>query len=146
MNTFVLEAGLSAAIFLVIWMVVGNRVFKPFLANLEEREERTKGDEKRAVAARAKAQQLSAKFEEEIKQARLAGIRHRDDYVATAKAEAAKIVEQALDRSMRELDTARAELDALKGKVRTELSQEAQVLSGAILDKLLRGSGERLIH
>jgi len=145
-DSLYIQLGIPALTFITVWYLLGNSVFKPFLANLEEREDRTTGDEKRAAEARQKTAQLHIKLEEQLKIARLEGIRMRDDYAAQAKLEAGRTQDQALQVALKQLDGARAEIETIKAKVRSELQGEAQALSGAILDKLLRNSAERVIH
>ena len=146
LHTFLTEIFPSTVIFIVVWMIFGNAVVKPFLKNLEDREERTTGDEKRAGEARQKTKQLLAQVEQELKVARLEGIRLRDDQVLKAKSEANKIADQASSASMAQLEAARDDIAQMKAKVRSELGSEVEGLSAMLIEKLMSAPGERVIH
>ena len=137
LHTFLTEIFPSTVIFIVVWMIFGNAVVKPFLKNLEAREDRTTGDEKRAAEARQQTKQMLAQIDQELKVSRLEGIKLRDDYVLKAKTEANKISDQASAVSLAQLEAARDDLSQMKSKVRSELKSEVEGLSAMLIEKLM---------
>ncbi len=136
----------SAVLFIVVWIVLGNYVFKPFFALLEEREERTVGDEKRAVKRREEARQLQERIDTTLFQTRLRAIEQRDVKLATARAEAQKVIDEALERAHRELRAAREEIADLKVRARKQMGGEVKALSDTFVNKLLADGTSKLVH
>ena len=145
-SAFIINVGGSAALFIIIWAIVGNGVFKPFLALLEERDERTHGDDQRATDIKGQADNLQYKIDLELKDAALEGISTRDAKVAAAKQEAAGIIEQAMKKTQAELEAARTEIETVSAGARAELRAESEVVAGAMLEQVLGPSGGRVVH
>ena len=146
MNQILVEMIFSAATFLVLWSVLGNKLFKPYFRLLEEREARTLGDEQLAVEKRHEAKQLAADLEEQLRTARLEGIRRRDERVSKAKAEAQVIVDRAAEQASQELKRAQQQIAELKAKALGELPQEAEKLSKLVVSRALATDTSSTIH
>lgn len=145
-SAFLINVAGSAGLFILIWAIVGNGVFKPFLALLNEREERTTGDDAKAADIRSQADNLQYKIDLELKEAALQGIRERDAKVATAKQEASVIMEQAANKAQAELEAARSEIETVAAGARAELRAESEVVAGAMLEQVLGSSDGRVVH
>ncbi len=136
----------SAGLFILLWTILGNALFKPYIKLLEEREARTMGDEKRAAEAFRESEKVAQEINEELRQAALHGIKIRDSHVAEAKDEANQVVDHASSVAARELEAAREEIAKLVAEAREQINQDAQQVAGAMLDRLLTGSGSQVVH
>lgn len=145
-SAFYIDVAGSAGLFILIWAIVGNGVFKPFLALLDEREARTTGDDLKAQDIQSQADNLQFKIDLELKDAALVGIQERDAKVAIAKQEASSILEQASNKAQAELGAARLEIEEVSAGARAELRAEAEVVAGAMLEQVLGSSGGRVVH
>ncbi|MCB0346651.1 MAG: hypothetical protein KDD66_16165 [Bdellovibrionales bacterium] len=141
-----IEIAASAGLFILLWIVLGNTLFKPYIRLIEEREARTMGDEKRAGEAARETERISNEIKEELRQAALHGIKIRDSHVAEAKAEANQVTEHASNVAAKELTAARKEIAKLVAEARDQINQDAQQVAGAMLDRLLTGSGSQPLH
>lgn len=141
-----IEIAASAGLFILLWVILGNLLFKPYLALLEEREARTVGDERRASEGQREAQRLQGEVNEELRQAALQGIKIRDSHVAEAKQEAAEITEQAAGRAAEAVAEARAEIERQVAAAREQIGQDAEQVAGVMLERLLSGSATQVVH
>ncbi|MFN8390466.1 MAG: ATP synthase F0 subunit B [Bdellovibrionota bacterium] len=141
-----LQAGLSAATFIVLWIVLGNMVFKPLFQLIEEREARTSGDEQAAVERRQEAKDLAATIEEKLRAARVDGVQLRDARVAQAKREAQAILDRAEESATEELRRAQQMIDDLKARALGELQPEAEKLSQLVVARAIAQNATDTIH
>ncbi len=133
----------SAALFILLWAVLGNLVFKPFLAILTEREEKTLGAEKRSVLLSEQCDELNVKLNQELRTARLQAIHLRDVEVEKTKGEGKGIVEKSSIAAQHILESGRDELRQAAQQARTELDKDITVLSNTLLEKILETAGDR---
>lgn len=144
--SLVYEAGLSSAFFILLWIVLGNGVFKPLLRNLEAREDNTKGAEERARKARDDAKDLQQKLADQRRRARLKGVSVRDKLIRQAQAEGKKLIEEASHKA--EAETARGREDIAKSRVLAEgdLQRETDALARLLSAKVLEGGSDRVLQ
>jgi len=142
------EIGISAAIFIILWLVLSRLFFKPFIELVEEREEKTVGTDQQARRTEDSNTELAAEIEEELSEARLEAVRQRDQLVAVANSEAGAATAKAFGQAKRQVETARLEIEKVKTQARVELAQEAEGIRQVLTKKLLEGHGEvkRTIH
>jgi F0F1-type ATP synthase membrane subunit b/b' len=137
----------SIIIFLVLWQILSRYFFKTMFQLLELREARTTGDEKRALLLRKDTQKIMEFIENEVKTAKLLGIKGRNEITAVAKAEAEKIIEAARLEASRELENARKQILILKERARQELLSEAKKLADETYLRLLNeNASHTIIH
>jgi F-type H+-transporting ATPase subunit b len=128
---------LQAAIFFLLLAWLSPMLFDPFLKLFDERDKRIVGaaDEAKKLAGSAdeSARALEQKMQEAQAEARkvLTGLR------AQAQAAEAKIIAEAREKADSKIDEAQTELFAASEDARRKLKDEAQVLSGQIVQKLL---------
>lgn len=146
MNEILLEIGSSTATVLVLWYVLGNHVFKPFFALIDEREARTTGDEHDAVDLRNRQRALQAQIEEKLRDARIAGVMMRDDRVNQAKKEGQAIIDREAQQAAIELKKAEAQIAELKAKAQAEVPLEASKLAKLVASRALATEQSRTIH
>jgi len=136
----------SLIIFLVLWQVMSRYFFKTMFEVLELREARTVGDERRALLLRQDTRTAVEHIENEVKAAKLLGIKGRNEITGAAKMEAEKIIEAAHLEALRELESARHQIAALKEKAKRDLLAEAQRLADETYLKLLDESQQGVMH
>lgn len=145
-NILVQTSILAAALFVVVWVFVGKYLFKPFIAVLEEREQRTVGDAKRAREKKDEVKTLVAKLDEQLVSARLEGIRRRDKKITEAKTEAQDLVDRAAEQARESVESARLEIERIKKQALSDLSSEADQLSEAVVAKAKGLGAPRILH
>ena len=137
---------LSTGIFLIVWYVVGNNLFKPYLALLDEREAKTSGAERDAEALQEQTIKLNRELDAELRSARVEGISLRDGYVQAAKQTAQEIIDNANDSANLELEKNRHLIEELKANTRGDVPRESEKLAGMVVNRVLSGDGSRAIH
>ena len=140
------EVATYVVLFLILWQIIGPLYLKPFFALLTEREERTTGDEKRAYSMREQTREVVRQLEIKRQQARLDGIKLRDEQVQQARLRAESIIKSAEERADAEFQQAKAGIDLAKVKAMAEVETEAAKISDAIVGKMLAANAERTLH
>lgn len=135
----------SALLFLGVWALF-RRILVPFIKNVEERQERTFGDEHSAVEKRQKVKVLDAEIEELLRRARLEGAESRDAKVAAAKKEAQQMLESAEAWAAEELKKAEDEVVRVKTRALSEVPSEVEKLSRLVVERALSSGGSNVMH
>ncbi len=146
LNSAIIDVVCSAGLFITLWVILGNNLFKPYLKLLEDREARTSGDEKRALELSDMSEDVRRSIDEELRGTRLQGLAARDAAVSKSKEEARRIVDDATEQARIELESARGQIEKLKSQARVELAAEAEQLSATLLSRLLAERGTQTIH
>lgn len=138
---------ISGVIFLLVWAVFGNLVFKPFLDLVAEREEKTVGSTRHAAEKKRESRSLEQKVEEELREARLEGIQQRDKLAEAARKQSQQVLEAADAAAREEIRKAQLEIDELKSRAEQELAQEAAALAELVVKRALTPvSSEHYVH
>ena len=107
-------------LFLGLWLIVSKVLFRPYVALLDEREQKTTGADDSAYRLEHEAERLRAQYEEAIANA-----------AATGNATKEAIVQQARQRREELLGSAREEaagiLERVRQEVQSQLSQEREL-------------------
>ena len=135
-----LEFLTSIACFLIIWLVLGNFVFKPFFALLALREERTTGSEAEAVNKKQESKKLASSIEQDLRQTRLDAYSIREEKIKNAKIQAQSIIDLASAKVKEELGDAEKSIKDLKQKASSDITNESSLISKAIIKKVLSSS------
>lgn len=141
-----IHIGASAALFLLVWNVLGRGLLKPFFDLVIEREAKTTGSETLAGHKREELRALEANVRTAQQEARLHGLARRDELVSHAKVQAQGTRESAVESAQRELAKAKAELAQLRARSETEIEAEVERISAQIIQRVLVKSAERTIH
>lgn len=136
----------AACLFLVVWGVLGRFLFKPYLALLNEREARTKGDAMLALRKREQSRERRQIIEERLRQARIEGISVRDSKIDEAKIFAQQIVSEAVEEARIQSENTLREIELLRIEAFEQLSNDSQTLSNLIVEKLTEESSGRVLH
>lgn len=135
-NTFA-HTLVSGFTFLGIWAFLGNKLFRPYLEVVEQRETATVGAEARAVELRRETQRIQAEIEEQLRQARVEGIKRRDAQVDEAKKNAAAVLERVSSQAGERLKSAHAEIAELRRAAEREVESESQKLAALVCERAL---------
>lgn len=140
------QIALSAALFIGVWFIIGNRVFQAFFSLLEEREARTTGDKQWAEQKREESRTILQQIDASLRETRINSIGLRDAQVNKAKAEATDILGQAAQKAQKELESARTQLKQQQLQIQRELEQEAEKLSNLVIERVLVTEDAPVIH
>lgn len=136
----------SSLLFLATWFVLGNKVYKPFFALLEEREKQTTGNSSLAKAKLQERVALEQKIEDELRKVRKQAAKTRDEKLALAKAAARSVIEEAEGEAEQKLQTALLEIQDLRKNAEAEIGREVQRLSQIVFEKALSTTQDSSIH
>lgn len=135
----------SGVLFVVVWGIFGNAVFKDYFDVLEERETKTLGAQQKASDLRQQAKEIQSLVDSELRSARLEGIQDRDALIEEAKSQASKMKEEAKATADEEFKLAAAELENHRQVAMKDAEFEAQKLS-QIVKKRALSFEQKVIH
>ena len=136
----------SGLIFLSFWALLGTFVFQPFFEVLYKREARTKGDLTLAQEKLRESASLEQDLDEQLRLARLEGIKKRDTFLDEAGRAAQEVTDAASKAAREEIESAQKEIEDLKASAETELAEEAEKLAKVVVQRALSSSPEQVIH
>ncbi len=110
--------------FLILWQLLRKLAWEPMLAVLQEREERTAGNRRRAEALRGEAQESQRRYEEEMGRAR-----------ARMHAEVSKVRAQIQEQERAAIQLARREASERLAAQRAALAKEAEAVRVAFAEQ-----------
>jgi F0F1-type ATP synthase membrane subunit b/b' len=142
LNEFV--AGATGLI--VVWVTVGNLIFKPVLKLLDKREHATSGAETRAEELKIKAATVRTEVEQELRAARQAASKQREDIVSVARIEAQTKVDTAQKENHDLMMKKLAEIEAARKVAESSLESEAEHLANLISSRVLSDKGSSYIQ
>ena len=142
-----IEIQLSGLLFLFVWWLIGNGIFKPFFEAAIEREESTSGAQRKAQELRRSLLDVDEQIQQELGKARLVGIQQRDAKVEVAKRKAQEKLDAAQQQNDKDLQAAAKRLEELRGQAERELAAEAEKLAEVVAERALAAeSGSQSIH
>ena len=127
----------QAALFVALYFVLKKLVFERFLANLDARQDRTRGALEAAARLREEAARLQADYASQMAEIRRRAAAEREESRRQAEEEERKFVESARQEAARALMVARAKIAAEAEATRAALAGETARLSEEILASLL---------
>ncbi len=127
----------QAALFVALYFVLKKLVFERFLANLDARQDRTRGALEEATRLREEAARLQADYASQMGEIRRRAAAEREESRRQAEEEERKFVESARQEAARALMAARVKIAAEAEATRAALAGEIAPLSEEILASLL---------
>jgi F-type H+-transporting ATPase subunit b len=127
----------QAALFVALYFVLKKLVFDRFLANLDARQQRTRGALEQATRVREDAARLQADYESQMAEIRRRGAAEREKIRKQAEEEERELVESARQAATRALAEARVKIAAEAEATRAALAGETSRLAEEILASLL---------
>jgi F-type H+-transporting ATPase subunit b len=128
----------TTLIFLLVWIPIGRKAFKPILEALKQREEGIADALGAAEKARSEVANMKAENEQILAQAR----EERMKMLQEAKAEATRIVTESKDAAKSEASkimvNAQQEIENMKQAAMTEVKNQVGSMALTIAEKVLR--------
>lgn len=146
MHFSVAEFITSAASFLLIWFILGNFVFKPFFALLEEREKKTQGSESVAKETSVATQNILVEIEDRLKEVRAEASLTKEERIQRARKEAQYIIEMATHKAEKDIKSAQLVLNEKRDLAFSDLPAEVDAVSDLIVKKALSSGSNITIH
>ena len=123
--------------FLIFWLVLTKLLFNPFLALLEEREQRTEGVKAEAAALMEESERLRAEYESAIARAEDEGRAVKESLLQEARQLRERILSQSREQASRMLAAARQEIQREMQRGRELAAREAQEIARQMAEKIL---------
>jgi F-type H+-transporting ATPase subunit b len=125
--------------YFVLLFILNRLLFVPYAELLAERDARTEGASRGAVAERAEADELAAKIEVEMSAARTAAAEEAEKIRVGTRGEESEIFAAAAAAAATTLVQLRAEIEKETAGARDSLRSDAKALAGEMTDAILGG-------
>lgn len=123
--------------FLFLWFFLARLLFRPFLGLHEERERRTEGVKAETASLSEEGERLRLQYDNGILRARDEGNALKEDLLQAARETRERLLAQAREEAAMLLQAVREEVQKEIDKGLRLASQEAQVISQQMAEKLL---------
>lgn len=141
------ELIISGLLFIFVWFVLGNLVIKPYLNALYQREEQTSGLKIENNSLKNEVQNLKREISAEIKNARLEGIKKRDQKMGEAKKMADEALEAGKQTADAEWNKQSSELERMQETLFTSVDSEVEALANVLYSKVAEtDTSSKVIH
>jgi F-type H+-transporting ATPase subunit b len=124
-------------LFLVLWLVISKVLFRPYMALLEEREQKTTGAYDDSYHLEHKAERLRAQYEQAIADAVAAGQASKDVIVQEARQHREALLSEAREEAARILERVRLEIQSQLARERELAIREADAVAHDMAEKIL---------
>lgn len=126
------------AIFVVMYVVLRQFLFKPYLRMRQSRESHIQGAEKKARDLEQRRESIEAEYQMRMQKARAGADEERMRMQAEARTREADVLGQARTRAQQRLAEAQAKIAAQVATAQAALEKQAEPLARSLLQKLLR--------
>jgi F-type H+-transporting ATPase subunit b len=124
-------------LFLVLWLIVSKVLFRPYMALLKEREQKTTGADDSAYHLEHEAERLRAQYEEAIADATAAGNATKESIVQQARQQREALLSSAREEAAGILDRVRHEVQNQLALERELAIREADAVAHDMVSKIL---------
>ena len=145
MSTILHQLGLNSSFFyhlgtfIVVFLIVGNGFFKPFLRLIQARHSATVKAREDAEKTLAQAQNKFEEYRARIQSERTLARKDYEDVLAEAKREEADMLARARAEAQQITQKTVEEIGRERARVRTELEADVERLAQQISETLLKG-------
>ena len=129
--------------FVVIWKLLAQYFFLPYLKLIEAREAASSGANDLAQEKNKKADQLQKDYEKRLLEEKVKVLNVRTQQLTAAKREAQTILESAEKEAQAFTAKSRDELKTRMASVTRNVPTEAEALANLLIDKIRKGDGAR---
>ena len=119
--------------FFVLAYLLNRLLFEPFGRLLEERKQRTAGDQDLAASGREEAQQMNERYEQELKAGRARAQVAAEEVRGQARADEAAILEKAREEAASNLAALRKEVWQSRDEARSSLKAQSEEMADAMV-------------
>lgn len=127
---------LQFIIFTVVFLIIGQLFFKPYMKLFEERRKRTLEDRKAAEKLMADAEKKLKEYQEALSNARSAARESYEQVAAEAKKEEERILSEAREKVKNVTQEAVSAVDAQRDELKRSLEADVNALAQQVADKL----------
>jgi F-type H+-transporting ATPase subunit b len=124
-------------LFLVLWLILSKVLFRPYMALLKEREQKTTGADDSAYHLEHEAERLRAEYEEAIADATAAGNATKESIVQQARQRREALLSSAREEAAGILDRVRHEVQNQLAVERELAIREADAVAHDMVSKIL---------
>ncbi len=125
--------------FFVLAYLLNRLLFEHFGRLLEEREQRTAGDQDLAASGREEAQQMNERYEQELKASRTQAQVAAEEVRSQARVDEAAILEKAREEAASNLAALRKEVWQSRDEARNSLKAQSEEMADAMVKAVLGG-------
>jgi F-type H+-transporting ATPase subunit b len=124
-------------LFLGLWLIVSRVLFRPYMAVLEEREQRTTGADDSSQHLEHEAERLRARYEEAIANAAATGNTAKNSVVQQARQQREALLSSAREEAAGMLERVRQEIQRQLAQERELAIREADAVAHDMVIKIL---------
>jgi F-type H+-transporting ATPase subunit b len=137
MIDFVYTVLIQIVAFLVLWFLLSKLLFRPFIALLEERENRTEGLKAAAASLTAEGERLRAEYESAIAKANEEGAAVKEILLREARQTRERLLADSRAQAAERMTAVREDIKKEMAKGRELALQEAAVIARQMAEKVL---------
>jgi F-type H+-transporting ATPase subunit b len=137
MIDFVYTVLVQIVAFLALWFLLSKLLFRPFIALLEERENRSEGLKDAAVSLVAEGERLRAEYESAIAKANEEGAAVKETILQEARQTRERLLAESRAQAAERMTAVREDVKKEMAKGREEALQEAAVIARQMAEKIL---------
>lgn len=124
-------------LFLGLWLIVSKVLFRPYVALLDEREQKTTGADDSAYQLEHEAERLRAQYEEAITNAAATGNATKEAIVQQARQQREELLGSAREEAAGILERVRREVQSQLAQERELTIREADAVAHDMVSKIL---------
>ncbi len=137
MIDFVYTVLVQIVAFLALWFFLSKILFKPFIALLEERENRTEGLKAAAASLVVEGERLRAEYESAIAKANEEGAAVKETILQEARQTRERLLAESRAQAVDRMSAVREEIQKEMRKGREQAVQEATAIARQMAEKIL---------
>ncbi len=115
----------SGALFLLVWGLFLNNLFKKYLEVFELREKRSIGADAETFKVKSETKDLEQKLEHELQAVRISALVEAENIMSQARKQSAELIEQANNANDKKYALAQENMKNMQVKAKSELDKEA---------------------
>jgi len=123
-------------LFFMLWKLLGETIFKPYLAVTEERERQTIGAESEASSSVIEAEKINNELDSKIQNAKTDAMLQKNEVLSKARKEASQLIAQAEEETQKFLQAKRTEIKNSQASAMKSNAELAKKLSDEIASKV----------
>ena len=137
MIDFVYTVLVQIVAFLALWFLLSKLLFRPFIALLEERENRSEGLKAAAASLVAEGERLRAEYESAIAKANEEGAAVKETLLQEARQTRERLLAESRAQAAERMSAVREDIKNEMAKSRALALQEAAVIARQMAEKVL---------
>ncbi len=137
MSDFVYTVLVQIVAFLALWFLLSKVLFRPFIALLEERENRSEGLKAAAASLVAEGERLRAEYESAIAKANEEGAAVKETILREARQTRERLLAESRAQAVERMTAVREDIKKEMAQGRELALQEAAVIARQMAEKIL---------